>query len=128
MSRTGRPKTFIDLEQAEKLGALQCTYAECAAFLTTPERKISEGFLKSRRDFIDSYKKGFSVGKISLRRTQFRLAEKSAAMAIWLGKQYLGQTEKNEVVIPDAGKYFEQIANAIMQSDTNTNSVLPRST
>jgi hypothetical protein len=30
---------------------------------------------------------------MSLRRTQFRLAEKSAAMAIFLGKQYLGQSD-----------------------------------
>lgn len=28
---------------------------------------------------------------------QFRLAEKSAAMAIFLGKQYLGQTDVQEV-------------------------------
>ena len=28
---------------------------------------------------------------------QFRLAEKSYAMAIWLGKQYLGQTDKVEL-------------------------------
>ena len=31
---------------------------------------------------------------MSLRRLQFRMAEKSPAMAIWLGKQYLGQTDK----------------------------------
>ena len=34
------------------------------------------------------------MGKISLRRMQWRLAETSATMAIFLGKQYLGQ--KNE--------------------------------
>ena len=28
---------------------------------------------------------------------QFRLAEKNAAMAIWLGKQYLGQRDTFEV-------------------------------
>lgn len=30
---------------------------------------------------------------MSLRRAQFRLAEKSAAMAIFLGKNYLGQSD-----------------------------------
>jgi len=92
MARTGRPKAVIDLEQSEKLGALQCTLKEVSAFLGVPE-----GTLKGRQDFQTAYKKGLEVGKISLRRTQFRLAETSAAMAIWLGKQYLGQTEKIEV-------------------------------
>ena len=32
-----------------------------------------------------------------MRRIQFRLAETNAGMAIWLGKQYLGQTEKIEI-------------------------------
>jgi hypothetical protein len=31
--------------------------------------------------------------KLSLRRNQLRLSEKSAGMAIFLGKQYLGQTD-----------------------------------
>lgn len=44
--------------------------------------------------FADAYKKRAVIGNISLRRTQLRLSEKSPAMAIWLGKQYLGQTDK----------------------------------
>lgn len=31
--------------------------------------------------------------KISLRRNQMNLSKKSAAMAIWLGKNYLNQTD-----------------------------------
>ena len=88
MARTGRPKTAIDLEQSEKLGALQCTLKEAAAFLN-----VAEGTLKGRQDFQTVFKKGQDVGKISLRRTQFRLAESSAAMAIFLGKNYLGQVD-----------------------------------
>lgn len=30
---------------------------------------------------------------MSLRRSQFRIAETNATMAIWLGKQYLGQKD-----------------------------------
>ena len=44
--------------------------------------------------FADVYKKHSSSGKISLRRYQFELAKKSAAMAIFLGKNYLGQTDE----------------------------------
>lgn len=32
-------------------------------------------------------------GLLSLRRNQFQLAEKNAAVAIWLGKQHLGQKD-----------------------------------
>lgn len=39
-------------------------------------------------------------GKISLRRSQFQLAEKNASMAIWLGKQYLGQKDVVEIGLP----------------------------
>jgi hypothetical protein len=91
MARTGRPRVVIDLDAAEKLGQLQCTLKECSAFLNIPE-----GTIANREDFTSAWKKGLETGKISLRRTQFRLAEKSAGMAIWLGKQYLGQTEKLE--------------------------------
>ena len=38
-------------------------------------------------------------GRASLRRSQFRLAEKSATMAIWLGKQYLGQKDQVEASV-----------------------------
>ena len=34
--------------------------------------------------------------KIKLRRNQFKLSEKSASMAIWLGKQYLNQRDNTE--------------------------------
>lgn len=33
--------------------------------------------------------------KIKLRQNQLNLSEKSAAMAIWLGKQYLGQHDED---------------------------------
>lgn len=91
MAKMGRPLAVIDLDVAEKLGQIQCTHKECAAFMGIPE-----GTLANREDFTTAYKKGLEVGKISLRRLQFKQAEKSPAMAIWLGKQYLGQTEKFE--------------------------------
>lgn len=49
-------------------------------------------------------------GKVSLRRMQFRLAEKNASMAIWLGKQYLGQRDQPEdsVDTEDADAYFAE--------------------
>ena len=47
--------------------------------------------------FADTFKKYSAKGKTSLRRMQFKLAEKSAAMAIFLGKNYLGQSDSTPI-------------------------------
>lgn len=90
----GRPRVQIDLETVEKLGRLQCTYAECSAFLGIPE-----GTLKKRDDFTTTLKKGAEEGRMSLRRYQFKMAETNPTMAIWLGKQYLQQKDRQELDI-----------------------------
>lgn len=38
-------------------------------------------------------------GKLSLRRYQFQQAEKNASMAIWLGKQWLGQKDNEKTIV-----------------------------
>ena len=50
-------------------------------------------------NFSEVFKEKRGLGKISLRRSQWRLAEKSATMAIWLGKQYLGQKDQVEASV-----------------------------
>lgn len=47
--------------------------------------------------FSDTFAEKRKTGKISLRRMQWRLAEKNATMAIFLGKQYLGQRDNVDV-------------------------------
>lgn len=97
--KMGRPRVHIDLAVVEKLGNLQCTLNEVSAFINIPVSTLS-----MREDFLEAYKKGMEVGKMSLRRLQFKIAKKSAAMAIFLGKQYLGQRDKVEV---DPGELFK---------------------
>lgn len=94
MARTGRPKKDIPKDQFEKLCGLQCTEEEIAGYFNCSIETISR-FCKReyKTTFVEVYKKLSANGKISLRRNQFRLSEKNAAMAIWLGKQYLGQRE-----------------------------------
>ena len=87
-NKTGRPKTQIDLVQAEKLGMLQCTIKECSAWFGIPPSTLA-----GHKEFRKAYEKGLENGKQSLRRKQWHLADKSATMAIWLGKQYLGQSD-----------------------------------
>ena len=83
-----RPKFKIDYEMVEKLAGIQCTQQEIASFLG-----CSVDTLQRDETFCGLYKKGQENGKMSLRRMQFKIAEKNPTMAIWLGKQYLGQKD-----------------------------------
>ena len=47
--------------------------------------------------FSEVFKLKRGNGKISLRRTLWKQAEKNAAAAIWLSKQHLGMTDKQEI-------------------------------
>lgn len=84
----GRPKFQIDYDLVGKLANIQCTQQEIASFLG-----CSVDTLYRDPNFASIYKKGMESGKMSLRRMQFKLAEKNASMAIFLGKQYLGQKD-----------------------------------
>ena len=87
----GRPKKEIDYTTVEKLANIQCTQDEIASFLG-----ISTRTLQRDEQFMELFNRGRENGKMSLRRMQWKHAEKSVPMAIWLGKQYLGQRDKVE--------------------------------
>lgn len=88
----GRPKKPIDYEVVEKLASIMATQEEIGEFL-----EISVRTLQRDSEFCRVYKKGLEKGKMSLRRNQFKLAETNTAMAIFLGKNYLGQSDKQDV-------------------------------
>lgn len=73
---------------------MMCTLPEIAdAFSCSPdtiERWCKRTYKKS---FADVFKEFSQGGKRSLRRMQFHLAERNASMAIFLGRQYLGQSD-----------------------------------
>lgn len=90
-----RPKTPIDKDEFIKLCKMQCTLNEVASFFDcshdTIERWCKDEFDGAKfGDVFEFYRAG---GLISLRRNQFKLSEKYPAMAIWLGKQLLGQKD-----------------------------------
>lgn len=87
----GRPKKVIDYQVVEKLANIQCTENEIANFLD-----VSVRTLQRDPEFCRVFKKGLESGRMSLRRTQFKIAERNASMAIFLGKQYLGQRDNVE--------------------------------
>ena len=93
--KMGRPSIEIDVEEFEKLCNIQCTELEIAGFFNCSDDTINNWCKKQYGEtFSEVFKKLSAPGKISLRRTQFRQASESVPMAIWLGKQYLGQTDK----------------------------------
>lgn len=96
--RTGRPTIEIKEDQFESLCNLQCTLTEIAGFFKCSEDTIENWCKKTyKMTFSECYKKYSQGGKISLRREQWKLAQKgNSSMLIWLGKQWLGQTDKVE--------------------------------
>lgn len=90
----GRPRAEIDKKQFENLCGLQCTLEEICGWFGVTDKTLDSWCKRTyHASFSEVFKQKRGLGKISLRRSQWRLAEKSAAMAIWLGKQYLDQTD-----------------------------------
>lgn len=121
----GRQRKEIDFRQFEELCKIQCTEQEICAVLgvgtDTLVARLKEEYGMNFAEIRQQYKE---FGKASIRRIQMNLATKSPAMAIWLGKQYLGQTENTNVSFENADEHFKEIADAISKSDTYPNRLL----
>lgn len=114
-----RPKIAIDEEQFKKLCTLQCTLSEIASFFKCSEDTIERWCRRElKMSFAEAFKIHSAGGKISLRRWQFKMAEHNVSMAIFLGKQYLGQKDQQDVVvahddetIKEMNEYFNKKSN-----------------
>ena len=94
----GRPKIEVDAETLRNLCAIQCTQAEIATVLQV-SRKTVERWAQQPQ-FAEIFANGRELGKVSVRRQQFKLLEAgSVAMAIWLGKQLLGQKDEVKATV-----------------------------
>lgn len=90
-----RPRKEIDQKQFENLCGLQCTLEEICGWFDITDKTLDSWCKRTYgKSFSEVFREKRGLGKISLRRSQWRLAEKNANMAIWLGKQYLGQREQ----------------------------------
>jgi len=82
-------------DDVKKLAHIQCTTYEIASFLDTSvdtmNYRSKENF---GRTFAEMVKEWALSGRCSLRRMQWKIAERSATMAIFLGKNMLGQADK----------------------------------
>ncbi|MCI8688198.1 MAG: hypothetical protein HFF57_07790 [Lawsonibacter sp.] len=94
----------ISQRDFEKLCGLQCTKKEVCCFFDVTDKTLERWCKRTyRMGFSEVFEQKRGAGKISLRRSQFDLATKNASMAIWLGKQYLGQRDALESASADGG-------------------------
>ncbi len=97
----GRPRIELCEAQVLKLSRLRLSQQEMADFFN-----VSVDTLVN--NFSGAMQRGESSGKISLRRAQFISAvkDRNPSMLIWLGKQWLDQSDKFDVGDPGDGEGF----------------------
>jgi len=92
--KIGRPRfefTPKVLDQIEKLASVMCTLQEIGDIIG-----CSHDTIQRNQEAKEAIKRGVANAKNTIRKTQFDIATKlnSSIMAMWLGKVYLGQTDK----------------------------------
>lgn len=127
-SRRGRPKKTWneeDIKLFKTMCQVFCTEQEICSVMglndKTLVRLINENLYeditgkKQAKDcepvgFADAFDKYSAQGKSSLRRQQFKLANAGdRTMLIWLGKQYLGQSDKVDNVVIDVPVIIDDV-------------------
>ncbi len=109
MAKMGRPTKEFDKKAFSDLVGLGCTQEEICWFFRDEDGKCANIDTLTRWckrtfgcTFQEFYRQNGGMAlKIRLRRNQMKLAEKSAAMAIFLGKNYLGQTDRVEQIVTE---------------------------
>lgn len=96
-NKGGRPKAQINLEQVKTLAGLSCTEPEIASVIginyATWKRHKREN-----PELEEMVEQGKLTGNASLRRKQWETAmEGNVTMQIWLGKNRLGQSDKQQI-------------------------------
>jgi hypothetical protein len=119
-------RTEIDLNELERLCAIQCTDEEIAAWFSVSTRTIERRRLEP--EFAEVMTRGKARGRISVRRMQMKLLEEgNATMGVWLGKQILGQADQVNhelsvvnigVLLPDSFPRQWELAEAVDIAET----------
>lgn len=113
----GRKMIELDREQFEALCGMLCTEEEIAGFfkvsVDTVERWCKREYGKK---FCEVFKIFSDTGKVSLRRAQFAAAMSgSVPMMIFLGKNYLGQSDKKEQKVEVKDEQRSKLAHILEQ-------------
>ena len=97
-NKGGRPRYEVDYETLDKLCGIQCTGEECAAILKVDYDTLDRALKRDKKGgFTEYFAQKGAFGKMSLRRKQYDQAMTgNSTMLVWLGKQWLGQTDRVE--------------------------------
>jgi len=95
----------IDYKKLDAMCAIHCTGEECAAILNIDYDTLNAGLKRDgNKGFSEYFKLKGAGGKMSLRRKQYDQAMSgNSTMLIWLGKQWLNQSDKNEELNKETG-------------------------
>lgn len=93
-NKIGRPSfefTPKILEQVKTMASYMCSKSEIGKIIG-----CSESTINRNQSAQEAWEQGVALAKQAIRKTQFDIATKlnSSIMAMWLGKVYLGQTDK----------------------------------
>lgn len=95
-----RPLKEINQKQFEQCCAMQCTKEEICSFFDVTDKTLENWCKRTYKvGFSEVFKAKREIGKMSLRRSQMKMAETNPTMAIWLGKQYLGQRDNKDISV-----------------------------
>lgn len=97
-AKDGRPRAHIDKQTFDNLLAIGCQLRECAEVLGVSE-DIIESWCKHEQQlsFLDYRRQKASKGHANVRRKQYEVAmDGNVSMLIWLGKNWLKQSDKIE--------------------------------
>jgi hypothetical protein len=93
-----KPIKIVDYTKLDAMCAIHCTGEECASVLGMDYDTLNAALKRDgNKGFSDYFKVKGANGKMSLRRKQYDQAMSgNATMLIWLGKQWLNQSDKVE--------------------------------
>lgn len=99
----GAPKKEIDFKLLIKLCSMQATLSEVAGFFDCSEDTIQNRVKEETGETFSAFFKRHSEGgKASLRRAQYQAAiDGNPTMLVWMGKQMLGQRDKQDIDLND---------------------------
>lgn len=107
-----RPLIPVDWDQVEKMCAIQCTGEEIAGVMGFSYDTLERACKREQNlAFAEYMAQKRQEGKASLRRKQYTTAmEGNPTMLVWLGKNWLNQTDKQDIVHDHSITAFEVVA------------------
>ena len=117
-NKGGRPLHPIDWQSVEAMCQIQCTQEEIASVVGCDLDTLQNRCKKEKNcSFSDFHKLKREGGKASLRRTQWQMAKTNPSLAIFLGKNYLKQTDRQEISGDPDAPLIHTIERVIIKND-----------